>query len=884
MKTPVMRFVLAAFAACAATAALAGGPIYTYDPVNRIPYAWTMSSWSDGKVDVYTDLGDLGILSNRQASQLVLNAVNQWSNVPTTSFRAKVAGDFSAVGLGDITGVGIWDIVGAYNGGGIFVVYDDDGSIFEEVFGFSATGILGVTSIDFVDDTSPEILEAWVILSGPGIRAEDPTGAGYAGVVTHEFGHALNLGHSQANGAVNNPSTLDSPWPSGCPAPWQGTVDPRQVETMYPFSDPTIKGTGAYQATVDRIDDMSAISDLYPAAGYPGTRGIIKGEVRDPDGVPVTGVNVIARNVADPFNDVSSYITGQVSKGEDGPDGSFRFTGLTPGASYVIYVDALLNGAFAAPSPVLLPGPEELWNGAMEGPDATTDDRCAWTTINASAGAPKTVDITFNRYPGAPKLLVAPDTGDATDITPDGSIVVGLNAAAREVFRWNLDTNDYEILGGIVSGQAAISDNGSRIAANIRNDRDGILYPAIYENGEWTALPTVAGAQPCSNTELGFTYGSTYDISGDGSTVVGLSYGPAGCYSGTTRGFKWTAAGGTVQLPKLDAFDHAGRANGVSYDGTVIVGWDDASNGTRRGTQWRNGVASFIKRGNNPVGEAIDVSRDGQYIVGAINGATTGQAWRYRPSSGVEQLGAFGGQTGGATLGISDDYEVIAGFSSNINTGALSPAIWTSSLGFSNLNQLFASQGVNTAGGLIATSNTVSADGRTITGAMASRYGFIPWAIKIPTVIICNYGQTEVASFPQGMNEKLLAGASLGPCACASGAPSDIPAIHGEKPVAGITRMTWTAFPDAVGYDLIRGSLQVLRATGGNFSASVNACLEDGLTASERDELETPAPGDGFWYLVRATNCGGGGTYDSGSPSQITSRDAGLLASPYTCP
>jgi len=77
MKTPVMRFVLAAFAACAATAALAGGPIYTYDPVNRIPYAWTMSSWSDGKVDVYTDLGDLGILSNRQASQLVLNAVNQ---------------------------------------------------------------------------------------------------------------------------------------------------------------------------------------------------------------------------------------------------------------------------------------------------------------------------------------------------------------------------------------------------------------------------------------------------------------------------------------------------------------------------------------------------------------------------------------------------------------------------------------------------------------------------------------------------------------------------------------------------------------------------------------------------------------------------------------
>ena len=54
-----------------ATAAFAGGPIYTYDPVNRIPYAWNMASWPDGQVPVYTDLGDLGVLTNERANELV---------------------------------------------------------------------------------------------------------------------------------------------------------------------------------------------------------------------------------------------------------------------------------------------------------------------------------------------------------------------------------------------------------------------------------------------------------------------------------------------------------------------------------------------------------------------------------------------------------------------------------------------------------------------------------------------------------------------------------------------------------------------------------------------------------------------------------------------
>jgi uncharacterized membrane protein len=881
MKATAVRFTFAGLGALAATVALAGGPLHTFNYATRTPYAWNVAAWPNGQVPVYTDLGVLGVVSNARANELASNAAAQWSGVPTSKFRSAVVGSR----LGDITDLNVASVVGAFNGGGIDIVYDADGSIMENFFGVPPEAVLGIADVDYTAFNRPEIIESWIVLSGPGIDASDTLGIGFAGVVTHEFGHAINLAHSQANGAVENPNLLDAPQANGCPAPWSGTVSPSQVETMYPLSNPVPGGTGEYMATVDRLDDMAALSDIYPAAGYPGNRGMVLGEIRDPSGRLITGVNVIARNVADPFNDFSSSISGQYSKGEDGPDGSFKLAGLTPGASYVLYVDNLLNGAFSVPRYfVALPGPEEYFNGAMESDDGSTDARCGWTTLTAVPGEPKIADITFNRLPGAPTFLQADYVGIPTDITPDGSVVVGgLGTNNGPVFRWDLNAGTAEELGGIVTGQVSISDDGTKIAANLRG-ADDVLRPAIYENGLWTALPPVAGAVPCNNTEAGFSYGSAYDISGDGSTVVGLSYGAGGCYSGTTRGFKWTAAGGTVQLPKLDTFDRAGRANAVNYDGTVIVGWDDASNGTRRGAQWRNGVLSLIRKGTNPVGEGLDVTRDGQYVVGAINTATSGQAWRYRPSSGVEQLGALPFQTGGTTNAISDDASVITGYSTSVTTGLLTAALWTSGLGFSNLNQLVGSQGISTEGGALVTGTAVSSDGRTIAGHMLSQFGYVPWVLKIPTVLVCHLGQTTAVSFPQGMDTALVQGDTLGPCQCHTAAPSGIVALQVGKPSPGTTRTSWADVTGATGYDLVRGGLSALQSSGGDFSAAVNACLENDLTETSSDDRDTPASGDGFWYLVSATTCGGHGTFDSGAPSQVGSRNTEIQASPNACP
>jgi len=871
-----------------ATAAFAGGPLYTYDYPNRVPYAWRPQTWPGGKVPIVTDLGRLGMLSHARAGELVSFASSQWSSVPTSSFRSAVVGDFSQVGLGDVDGQTVLSVLGSWNGGGLFVVYDDDGSILEDFFGFPPGAVLGITNIDFVAADTPEILEAWMVLTGPGQHPDDPDGVGLQGVVTHEMGHAWNLGHSQLNGASENPSLLDAPAPNGCGAPWTGMPGPQYNETMYPLSNPSPGQSGEFMGT-PHLDDRTAISDLYPAPGYPGTRGTIRGEVRDASGAPVTGVNVIARFVGDPFLEASSYISGQLSKGQAGPDGTFAINNLAPNASYVLYVDNLVVGSFAVPPMIVLPGPEEYFNGATESGDGSTDNRCSWTTVKVAAGAPVTANITFNRVSGAPEFLQPSprQPGVPTDVTPDGSVVVGFQSSSDPAhpgtaFRWDLNGGTFEDIGGAVT-KARISDDGTRIVGNVLDETDGTIKAAIHENGNWTPLPPVPGAVPCGDLGVPF-YTSVQDISGDGSTVVGLSYGAAGCYGGTTRGFKWTEAGGTVALPKIDTFDQPGRANAVNYDGSVIVGWDQASTGLRRAVQWRNGTRSFIKNGTQSVAEALDVSRDGQYVVGAINFATNGEAWRYTPSTGVERLGLLPGQDGGVTNGISDDHEVITGYATGTNVGIIGPAIWTSALRWSDLNQLFGTQGINTEGAFPLAATAVSGDGRTIVGQMISQYGYIPWVVKIPTVLVCQQGQTQSVGFPQGMNEAILQGGTLGPCQCNAAAPTELAALLVDKPVPGTARLSWDAIPGATGYDTERGSLYALRSRRGNFALATSDCIGNDLTDTTSDDGDVPAPRDGFWYLVRATSCGGAASFDSGAPSQVASRDAGIEASLYACP
>jgi len=97
------------------------------------------------------------------------------------------------------------------------------------------------------------------------------------------------------------------------------------------------------------------------------------------------------------------------------------------------------------------------------------------------------------------------------------------------------------------------------------------------------------------------------------------------------------------------------------------------------------------------------------------------------------------------------------------------------------------------------------------------------------------------------------------------------------------TRLWWGTVAGATGYDLVRGSLNQLVATGGNFASPLvtQTCLANDRVATYWLHTETPAAGQGVWYVLRKVP---GGTYDSGAPSQIGSRDAEISASGNGCP
>jgi len=105
--------------------------------------------------------------------------------------------------------------------------------------------------------------------------------------------------------------------------------------------------------------------------------------------------------------------------------------------------------------------------------------------------------------------------------------------------------------------------------------------------------------------------------------------------------------------------------------------------------------------------------------------------------------------------------------------------------------------------------------------------------------------------------------------------------------VSGLTvdrqQLQWVGLAEATAYDVVRGDLERLRETA-DFALATEECLADDLPATSLPYTGEPGEGAGFWFLARAVNCAGEGTYDSGAPSQAGSRDGGIASSAGACP
>jgi hypothetical protein len=113
--------------------------------------------------------------------------------------------------------------------------------------------------------------------------------------------------------------------------------------------------------------------------------------------------------------------------------------------------------------------------------------------------------------------------------------------------------------------------------------------------------------------------------------------------------------------------------------------------------------------------------------------------------------------------------------------------------------------------------------------------------------------------------------------------PSGIPTIkigaEGDDSV-----VSWAPVATATGYDVVRGDLLSLTSQSGDFSQSVDTCVGSHVPTTSIVDAAQPTANAGYWYLLRAGNCGGVGSYDGADPQQTAQRDPGIAGSPQACP
>jgi hypothetical protein len=390
MRTTLRRasrlMMLALVLICAPGLAFAAGPLDICR--TGVPYRWPNGG---ANIPWNPDQGPLGPLTNAQATALVAEAFDAWDNVETasTTYRQGAPIPFNVTVENFI-----FFLVPEEPDGLSAIVYDDNGEIFDLLFG-PGSGVLGFAGPEWVDPETCQIAEGVAFLNGAAI--ESPADLDTArDIMVHEFGHYQNLAHTVVNGQVLfGDTTGPTPYDTFPFEDLLAVLD-EALETMYPFYAP-----GFGFATPNK-DDIVSLSTLYPAPGFFETTGTITGRVLSSNGrTPRTGINVIARNLENPFLDAVSAITSDYTNVyEPGAPfvGVYTLRGLTPGAQYAIYVDGILDGGFSTP-PGVLPGPEEFYTGKREGSSSFTDPPDAYTPVTVGPGRRRTgINIIFNRF------------------------------------------------------------------------------------------------------------------------------------------------------------------------------------------------------------------------------------------------------------------------------------------------------------------------------------------------------------------------------------------------------------------------------------------------------------------------------------------------------
>jgi len=252
-------------------------------------------------------------------------------------------------------------------------------------------------------------------------------------------------------------------------------------------------------------------------------------------------------------------------------------------------------------------------------------------------------------------LIELPDGALPRQISSSGMVVGGLMTGGG--FYW-MPTTGVIYIGGKEAD--SVSRDGTAITGTAFDNRN-VSQAAIWQRAaEWRLLGSIVpNAQPCD--EL---LSSSYDSSDDGKVIVGLAWN--GC--GIARAFRWEESTGMVDLGST-VQGSGSRANGVSGDGKVVVGWQDTP--LRWGARWVDGAQQLFRGPSGIIGEAHAANRDGSIIVGQTcefssneNPFANQQAWIWTARDGVQCLPVPRVRPGnflGLAQALSEDGRIIGG-------------------------------------------------------------------------------------------------------------------------------------------------------------------------------------------------------------------------------
>ncbi len=545
--------------------ALAGGPLANCNSGQSF-------LWPNGGSDIKfnPDQGNLGPVPGPSAVALVDSAFQAWEDIPSSTLSYS-PGASLPVDV-DITNFGPYFDAPAPDGLSA-VVFDDTGEIFDLLFG-SGTGVLGFAGPEWGNTITCDIDESLSFLNGPSFT--NATAA--LDVMVHEFGHWTNFAHTVVNGQIYLGSIggdNTGPTPNNTfgapPDPFSDVV-----ETMYPF----YYGPGIGTQTLE-ADDIAIASRMYPEPDYASTTGTISGEIRF-GANRVTGVNVIARNVADPFKDavsaISSDFTDATSQGDPNV-GVYAITGLTPGADYAVYVDEVLAGGFSTALASPLPGPEEFFNGQNESGDPTVDDPSEFTPVTVAAGAPVTgTDILFN----------LPSPGDPLPVGDDGTVELPLP------FTFCLQGQAFGTVFVNSNGNLTFGAGSTDFSESESDFRNGPARVAAV----WDDLnPSAGGSVFYNQTSDSFTvtYDSIPEFFATGSNTFSITL-----YDNSSQ---CVARGGDDDDSDSDSDDDRSRSADIVVDYTAITATDGIAGVT-------GGLA--VTGGDEAEVDLSNISRDGR--------------------------------------------------------------------------------------------------------------------------------------------------------------------------------------------------------------------------------------------------------------------------------